>query len=262
MLRAGIYKELASFTLEVSLHLEHGEFLALRGRSGSGKTTLLRIIAGLEEAQGAIEVDGKVWLDGSYSLPPQKRSIGFVFQDYALFENMTVLQNLLYVDDDRALALHLLKLCDMDDLQDRYPKELSGGQKQRVALARAYMRKPAIMLLDEPLAALDPAMRAFLQGKIKELHETFGTTTIMVSHDIAEIYRLADRVASMEEGKITKIEEPSALAHAADRHLAEVVGVGEDSIEVAFMGGIYRLPKKRSVKVGDLVQIEIERIRI
>ncbi|BCD67300.1 ABC transporter ATP-binding protein [Nitratiruptor sp. YY09-18] len=261
MLRAGVYKELASFSLEASLHLERGEFLALQGKSGSGKTTLLRIIAGLESAKGAIEVDGELWLDGSKTLPPQKRSIGFVFQDYALFPNMCVIENLLYVHNDKALAYHLLDLCDMKDLAMRYPHELSGGQKQRVALARAYMRKPKIMLLDEPLAALDPVMRSFLQTKIKELHEEFEATTIMVSHDIGEIYRLADRIAIMEAGKIKAFKEKRDFV-GPGKHLAEVVGVGEKFIEVAFIGGIYRLPKMKEYQIGELVEVNIEGLRV
>lgn len=197
--------------LDVELHIQEGEFLALSGTSGSGKTTLLRIIAGLEKAEGSIEVEKQSWLSANKALPPQKRSIGFVFQEYALFDNMTVLQNLLFVAKDKTLALRLLELTELTELQKRYPKTLSGGQKQRLSLARALMQKPKLLLLDEPLSALDPSIRAKLQMQILKLHKEFGTTTIMVSHDPSEIYKLASRVVVLENGKIIKDGKPKEL---------------------------------------------------
>ena len=197
--------------LDVALQIEEGEFLALSGASGSGKTTLLRILAGLEEAEGSIEVEQQSWLNASKSLAPQKRSIGFVFQEYALFDNMTVLQNLLFVAKDKPLALRLLELTELTELQSRYPKTLSGGQKQRLSLARALMQKPKLLLLDEPLSALDPSIRVKLQAQILTLHKEFGTTTIMVSHDPSEIYKLASRVVMLENGKVIKDGRPKEL---------------------------------------------------
>jgi len=190
--------------LHVNLHIKQGDFVALSGQSGSGKTTLLRILAGLEDASGDIDVFGTKWLDGKKKLPPQERGIGFVFQDYALFANMTVMQNLLYVQKDEKLANHLLELTELSELKNRYPNTLSGGQKQRVSLCRALMKRPKILLMDEPLSALDPDMRTKLQHDILTLHKEFGTTTIMVSHDPSEIYRLASRVLVLEQGKITQ----------------------------------------------------------
>lgn len=190
--------------LDIDLHIREGQFVALSGVSGSGKTTLLRILSGLEDAEGKIDVAGTPWLDAKTKLPPQKRGIGFVFQDYALFPNMNVLQNLLFVKKDKALALHLLELTDLLELQERYPNTLSGGQKQRVSLCRALMNRPKILLMDEPLSALDTQMRTKLQHDILTLHKEFGTTTIMVSHDPSEIYRLASRVLVLEHGKIIK----------------------------------------------------------
>ncbi len=178
--------------------IKRGDFVALTGKSGSGKSTLLRVLAGLEEANGTIEIFGKNW----QKLPPQKREIGFVFQDYALFENMSVEQNLLFVKKDIELANHLLELTELTELKDRYPKTLSGGQKQRVALCRALMKRPKILLLDEPLSALDWSMRKVLQDEIAKLHKEFNLTTIMVSHDRAEIYKLANRVIKLEDGKV------------------------------------------------------------
>ena len=188
--------------LDIDLQIQKGDFIALSGLSGSGKTTLLRIIAGLETASGKIKIEDDIWLDDKYSLPPQKRDIGFVFQDYALFPNYTVLENLLYVNKDINLANHLLNLTELNELKNRYPQTLSGGQKQRVSLCRAMMNRPKILLMDEPLSALDTNMRTKLQNEILTLHKEFETTTIMVSHDPSEIYRLANRVVVLNEGKI------------------------------------------------------------
>jgi len=197
--------------LDLSLEIAEKSFVALTGESGSGKTTLLRILAGLEKAEGRISVGGTNWLAGSTSLPTQKREIGFVFQDYALFDNMTVRQNLLFVKRDKSLAEHLLGLTGLSEMGSRYPGTLSGGQKQRVALCRALMSRPKILLMDEPLSALDPAMRTKLQQDILRLHREFGTTTLMVSHDPSEIYRLADRVILLHHGEIQNDGTPKDL---------------------------------------------------
>jgi len=191
-----------TMNLDIDLNINKGEFVALSGLSGSGKTTLLRILAGLENATGTLKIDNEYWLNEKYSKDSQKRDIGFVFQDYALFPNFTVLQNLLYVKKDKELAKHLLDMTDMYELKDRYSNSLSGGQKQRVSLCRALMNKPKLLLMDEPLSALDPQMRTKLQNEILTLHKEFNTTTIMVSHDPSEIYRLASRVLVLDYGKI------------------------------------------------------------
>ena len=197
--------------LNIDLHIKEGDFVALTGQSGSGKTTLLRILAGLEEAEGDIEIGDEIWLDSSKCLPPQKREIGFVFQDYALFDNMTVLGNLLFVNRDIELANHLLEVTELIELKNRYPTLLSGGQKQRISLCRAMMNQPQLLLLDEPLSALDPVMRTKLQDEILALHREFGTTTIMVSHDPSEIYRLASRVVVLNYGKIVDDGTPKEV---------------------------------------------------
>ncbi|MEV9476139.1 ABC transporter ATP-binding protein [Aliarcobacter butzleri] len=191
-----------TMNLDIDLNINKGEFVALSGLSGSGKTTLLRILAGLENATGTLKIDNEYWLNEKYSKDSQKRDIGFVFQDYALFPNFTVLQNLLYVKKDKELAKHLLDMTDMYELKDRYSNSLSGGQKQRVSLCRALMNKPKLLLMDEPLSALDPQMRTKLQNEILTLHKEFNTTTIMVSHDPSEMYRLASRVLVLDYGKI------------------------------------------------------------
>ena len=206
MIKIDITKKLhgsnGEMDLNVDLTIQSGDFVALSGQSGSGKTTLLRILAGLEEAQGNIEVEEEFWLKPKFCLPPQKRKIGFVFQDYALFPNMSVQENLLYVSKDYALAKQLLEMTNLSELSKRMPNSLSGGQKQRVSLCRALMNRPKILLMDEPLSALDPHMRTKLQNEILTLHKEFGTTTIMVSHDPSEMYRLSNRVIVLNNGKV------------------------------------------------------------
>ena len=206
MIKIDINKKLhgsyGEMNLNVNLNINEGDFIALAGQSGSGKTTLLRILAGLEDANGTIKIGEDIWLDDKNVLPPQKRKIGFVFQDYALFPNMTVEENLLFVNKDKKLANHLLDLTELSELKNRVPNTLSGGQKQRVSLCRAMMNRPKLLLMDEPLSALDPAMRTKLQNEILTLHKEFGTTTIMVSHDPSEIYRLASRIVVLDQGVI------------------------------------------------------------
>jgi len=197
--------------LAINLTIAEGEFVALGGKSGSGKTTLLRILAGLEDAEGEISVEQQIWQNKKEKLSVQKREIGFVFQDYALFENMTIEKNLLYVANNQELATKLLKLTELYALKGRYPNTLSGGQKQRVSICRALMKKPKILLLDEPLSALDPAMRTKLQNELLTLHKEFKTTTIMVSHDPSEIYRLANRVIILQKGKIINDGKPADI---------------------------------------------------
>ena len=197
--------------LEVHLEIPKGQFIALMGESGSGKTTLLRVLAGLEKAEGTITVEGLPWLKQQKMLPPQQREIGFVFQDYALFENMSVEENLLFVNDDRTLASELLEMTELSRLASRNVKGLSGGQKQRVSLCRAMMKRPKLLLMDEPLSALDPAMRTKLQEEIGRLHKTFGTTTIMVSHDTDVSYHLSDRILVLDHGKIIADGTPEEI---------------------------------------------------
>lgn len=207
MIKIDIKKELfgsnGKMDLNINLSIKNGEFIALSGASGSGKTTILRVLAGLEEATGEIVVDNEIWLDEKNSKPIQKRDIGFVFQDYALFPNLSLLQNLLYVKKDLELANYLLNVTDMYNLKDCYPNALSGGQKQRISLCRALMKKPKLLLMDEPLSALDSKMRNKLQNEILALHKEFKTTTIMVSHEPSEIYKLASRVLILSNGKIS-----------------------------------------------------------
>ena len=215
MIKIDISKKLhganGEMDLKINLEIKQGEFVALAGLSGSGKTTLLRILAGLEDAKGTLEIDNNIWLNEKFCLASQKREIGFVFQDYALFPNFSVLDNLLYVKKDKELANYLLKITELEELKNRFPLTLSGGQKQRVSLCRALMNRPKILLMDEPLSALDSNMRTKLQNEILTLHKEFNTTTIMVSHDPSEIYRLANRVVILNFGGIINDGTPKDI---------------------------------------------------
>lgn len=203
--------------LDVRLEVETGAFVALYGRSGAGKTTILRILAGLDRADdGRIAVDNKVWYDAprKLHLRPQERRVGLVFQEYALFPNMTVRGNIEFGLGESAepgLVDELLEMTEMQALADRLPGQLSGGQKQRVALARAIARQPRILLLDEPLSALDWEMRNALQTQLKQLHERFRMTTILVSHDPREVLRLAEQVFVLDRGSVIETGAPAKV---------------------------------------------------
>lgn len=215
MIEFSLKKELfgvnENMELNVKISFKSGSFISLSGESGSGKTTILRCLAGLEKANGFIKVDNEIWQDEKIFLSPQKRRIGFVFQDYALFENLSVKDNFLFVEKDINHCNKLLDMLGLMSLKDRYPTNLSGGQKQRVALGRAMMRKPKLLLLDEPLSALDPHLRARLQDEISKIQDMFKTTTILVSHDPNEIYKLANYMFVLKNGKIVKKGTPKEI---------------------------------------------------
>lgn len=236
MIEIRVEKELfgvsKNMKLDVDLSFENGDFIALSGESGSGKTTLLRCLAGLEKSKGTIKVGTEIWQDEKVFLSPQKRRIGFVFQDYALFNNLSVKENFLFVEKDLSLCDKLLDMLDLANLKDRYPNKLSGGQKQRVALGRAMMRKPKLLLLDEPLSALDPSLRTRLQGELKKIHESFKITTILVSHDPNEIYKLAKKMVVLDSGKVVKQGTPK-----------EILLKTSGSQKFAFLGTILNLEK-------------------
>ena len=198
---------------DVDLVIEPGEFICFLGPSGCGKTTLLRIITGFEQqTSGDVIYDGKVIND----VIPQKRDFGIVFQSYALFPNMTVHQNVSFglkmrkmpptLIDER--VSEILKLVGLADWERHYPSQLSGGQQQRVALGRAIAIKPKVLLLDEPLSALDAKIRIRLRTVIKKLQEELGVTMIYVTHDQEEALALADRVVIMRDGEIRQIGSP------------------------------------------------------
>nr|WP_314166135.1 ATP-binding cassette domain-containing protein [uncultured Campylobacter sp.] len=200
------------FAIDAKLEIKKGSFVCLYGRSGSGKTTLLRIIAGFLPADSGFLKDGdRVLQEGKDFMSAGKRRIGFLFQDYALFENMSVLGNLLFAKNDLKRARDLLELLELGSHASAGVGGLSGGQKQRVALARALMQDPEILLLDEPLSALDFAMREKIQGYLLKIHEQFHQTVILVSHDVSEIYRLCETVYEMHDGRVVRSASPNEI---------------------------------------------------
>lgn len=200
----------------VSIGVSEGEFVSVLGPSGCGKTTLLRVIAGLEDQDS-----GSVWIGGGdvSREPVAKRGLGIVFQSYALFPNITALKNVQYglqsarlpCADRVARAMETLDLVGLADQADKYPAQLSGGQQQRVALARALAPRPSLLLLDEPLSALDARVRMRLRGEIRRIHEKLGVTTLMVTHDQEEALTMADRIVVMNNGKIMQYSDPRRL---------------------------------------------------
>ncbi len=197
------------FDLEVDKLIEFGEFVAIYGKSGAGKTSILRVLCGLDKVQnGYIRVGKDVWLDTTKNiyLPPQKRSIGFVFQNYALFPHLNVYDNICFGiknKQDKEYVESLINLMDLQPLKKAPIHKLSGGQSQRVALARALASRPTILLLDEPFCALDNAMSKILQHELKEIHKKFNLTTLLVSHNLNEIFTLSSRSFVLSNGHIT-----------------------------------------------------------
>jgi len=201
---------------DFNLSAEQGEFVSFLGPSGCGKTTTLRMIAGFElPTSGKIEIEGK---DLTF-VPPNKRNVGMVFQSYALFPNMTVAGNIAYglrmagkpKAEINQRIKEMLALIHMEDFSDRYPAQLSGGQQQRVALARALAIRPRVLLLDEPLSALDAKIRIELRQEIRRIQQQLGITTIYVTHDQEEALSISDRIVVMSKGKIEQIGSSSEI---------------------------------------------------
>jgi putative spermidine/putrescine transport system ATP-binding protein len=214
----------------VSLDIAPGEFFAMLGPSGSGKTTCLRLIAGFEQpTSGSI----KIFDEACEGLPPYKRNVNTVFQDYALFPHMTVGQNVAYGlmikgmnrTDREAKASAALDMVKLNDYGTRRPSQLSGGQRQRVALARALVNEPKVLLLDEPLGALDLKLREQMQEELKHLQKQLGITFVFVTHDQGEALSMADRVAIFNEGKIVQAGTPKEIyEHPRTKFAADFVG--------------------------------------
>lgn len=200
----------------LNLNIRRGEFLTLLGPSGSGKTTSLMMLAGFETTtSGEINLAGKLL----NNLPPHKRDIGMVFQNYALFPHMTVAENVAFPLFVRRLSKadikekvdEALAMIQMEKFGHRYPGQLSGGQQQRVALARALVFEPKLVLMDEPLGALDKQLREHMQMEIKQLHQKFGLTIVYVTHDQSEALTMSDRVAIFHKGEIQQIDHPKVI---------------------------------------------------
>ncbi|MGL6072073.1 ATP-binding cassette domain-containing protein [Craterilacuibacter sp.] len=202
--------------LRVDCRWAAGQRMALFGASGAGKTTLLRILAGLIRPDaGRIVVGGEVWFDSDKNicLPAQARQVGMVFQDYALFPHLSVRGNLEFAQRRKnpGRVDELLALTGLAALACRKPATLSGGQQQRVALARALAAEPRLLLLDEPLSALDPVLREQLQAELLALQQCFALSTVLVSHDLAEVFRLAQQVIRLDAGQVTGMGTPAEL---------------------------------------------------
>ncbi|WP_343504236.1 ABC transporter ATP-binding protein [Alloyangia pacifica] len=229
---AGLNKTFGSFTAldDVNLDVKKGEFVTFLGPSGSGKTTTLMIIAGFEMAsRGAITIEGQ----SIAALAPQDRNIGIVFQNYALFPHKTAAENVYFPLQMRkvkraegmAKAEKMLELVGLQGFEHRYPKELSGGQQQRVALARALVFEPDLLLLDEPLGALDKNLRESMQIEIKRIQKALGVTTIFVTHDQTEAMSMSDRIVVFSQGRIEQAAEPLEIYHKpSTRFVADFIG--------------------------------------
>ncbi|AZQ61751.1 ATP-binding cassette domain-containing protein [Flammeovirga pectinis] len=262
------------FSIAINFEVNEGDFVGIYGPSGAGKTTLLRLITGLSTPdKGYLKVGGKEWFNSNLKidLPPQKREVGMVFQDFALFPNMTVHENLKYAlkkGTDKAIINQLIEIMELSDLIDQYPSTLSGGQKQRVGMARAMVQSPKVLLLDEPLSALDPKMRQKLQLYLIELHKQLKPTIFMISHDIGELYKLTHQVIGINDGKVAKIASPQEFFSSADlsgkfKFTAEILAIEKhDILHVAtlFIGNhlvkvILDKDEVDSFSIGDKVTV-------
>jgi putative spermidine/putrescine transport system ATP-binding protein len=229
----GLVKRFGDLTAvdAIDLDIARGEFFTMLGPSGSGKTTTLRMIAGFERPdEGAIELDGR---DVAH-LPPYDRPVNTVFQDYALFPHMTVLQNVEYgllvkrvpKDERRTRAAEALQMVQLDGFDARKPSQLSGGQRQRVALARAIVNRPRVLLLDEPLGALDLKLRQEMQIELKQIQQDVGITFVYVTHDQEEALTMSDRIAVFNRGRIEQVGVPAEVyEHPRSEFIAGFVGV-------------------------------------
>ncbi|MBB6307671.1 putative 2-aminoethylphosphonate ABC transporter ATP-binding protein [Xanthobacter tagetidis] len=252
---ADVSKRFGDFTAlkNVSLDVREGEFVCFLGPSGCGKTTLLRAIAGLDiQNSGTIRQAGR---DIS-ALPPEERDFGIVFQSYALFPNMTVRQNIAFGLENRGLRRpavaarvdELLHLIDLSAHGHKYPSQISGGQQQRVALARALAPSPGLILLDEPLSALDAKVRLHLRAELKQLQARLGVTTVMVTHDQDEALSIADRIVVMNMGVVEQVGTPQEIYDApASQFVADFIGA------MNFVEGVMLNPDE--VMVGDLTLV-------
>ena len=251
----------------ISLAIEPGEFITLLGPSGSGKTTTLMMLAGFE-----IPTTGEIYIEAEpvAAVPPYRRNIGMVFQSYALFPHMTVAENIgfplkMRKFDKRATkerVAEALRIVNLSGYETRYPRQLSGGQQQRIALARAIVFQPRVLLMDEPLGALDKQLRERLQFEIKRIHEQLGVTVVYVTHDQQEALVMSDRIAVMNHGRIEQIGDPTDLyEHPQNRFVASFIGesnflngtvleVGHSSVVVEAGGATLRAVMHESASAG------------
>ena len=273
MIRITLRKQLIGSEGGIDLQFSHTtteqSLVAIMGPSGAGKTSILKMIAGLmQPEEGEVQVGDQYWYSRHHKFdrPPQQRSVGFVFQDYALFPNMSVRQNLEYALENKQqkpMINEVLQLMDMVKLQHQRPKSLSGGQQQRVALARAIVRKPRLLLLDEPFAALDREMREKLQQDLLQLHQRYGTTTLLISHDAGEVARMADEVIYLSQGKIVRQGTPAEVLPVMDAGVVsgEVISVDNENRTFVLYSrlnrGLWRfiLPETPELQKGQQLEV-------
>lgn len=246
-----------SMSLELDFRINAGERVVLYGPSGAGKTSTLRMLAGLMQPDsGRIEAFDTCWFDSQLRIqtPPRNRQIGFVFQDYALFPNMTVIENLQFAEGktkNPTLIRELIDLMELGELQKQYPAILSGGQQQRVALARALVARPKLLLLDEPLAALDTEIRFRLLDYLLELHRKFETTMLVISHDLGEVLQLAERVLVLNRGRIEFKGSPETWCK-----------LPTEPNQITFTGLLLRRAQVHSGQVQLYVQLQQQVVRL
>jgi ABC-type Fe3+/spermidine/putrescine transport system ATPase subunit len=250
-----VYKKLGDFQLkDINLEIEKGEYFVILGPTGTGKTVILEVVAGMYKPD-----KGNIYHDENdlSSFYPEKREIGFVYQDYALFPHLTIRENIIFGLKIRKFSKEkieqklneIVSILKIEHLLNRYSGTLSGGEQQRAAIARALITTPKILLLDEPLSALDPRTKEELQKMLKEIHEKMKTTTIHITHDFNEAYYLADRIAVMENGTIAQVGTPNEIfKKPKDTYVANFVGM-----ENIFKGRI----RDRMIKVSSNVNIEV-----
>ena len=263
----------------LNLSVQEGEFLTLLGPSGSGKTTCLMMLAGFEApTAGTIRIDGR----SVHDLPPRKRDIGMVFQNYALFPHMTVAGNLSFPLEVRGLnpeqrrerVSKALELVRLEGLEERLPAELSGGQQQRVAIARALVFEPSLVLMDEPLGALDRRLREELQYEIRRIQRSLKVTIVYVTHDQQEAMVMSDRVAVFQQGRIEQVASPEVLYEEPERQFVarfigennllhgRVVAVEGDFCQVEIESRIVQAFRVVPCRTGDLVALAIRPERV
>lgn len=265
----------------LNLRIEEGEFYSLLGPSGCGKTTTLRMIAGfVRPTEGSILIGGRDFT----ALPPEKRSIGIVFQNYAIFPHMDVFNNIAYGLKVRKVSAagiaervsQVLATVGLTGYEKRYQRELSGGEQQRVALARVLVIEPRILLLDEPLSALDKKLREEMKYWIKNLQEKLGITTVYVTHDQNEALTMSDRIAVMNKGAVEQVGTPREIYEQPTSRFVtdfigesnilegEVTGLADREIELGFQSQRLRAPRTREVTIGQRVHFVVrpENVRL
>lgn len=251
---------------DVTLGIKRGEFFSLLGPSGCGKTTTLRMIAGFEDATA-----GSIYLEGVdvAKLPPYRRNVNTVFQNYALFPHLNVEKNVAFglkrkklpKDEIEKRVTDALRMVELEDRRKNKPDQLSGGMQQRVALARALVNLPAVLLLDEPLGALDLKLRRQMQLELKHIHENVGITFIYVTHDQEEALTMSDRIAVMNKGRVEQVGEPEELYEApATRFVAGFIGVSnfiQGTLDRRNGGGVMAFGENQRIKVGIPADMEL-----